>query len=355
MELQRTATILLILCSLFYNGVCRVPIVESNTVTSIKTKNGQVYNCIPFAKQLAFSHSSIKIEAQNNILKIQGRNHSNFGLEESCPLGTVPILDGIDAIDQQQFIPPFFQPKSHCNAVVHTKPDAAKKFFGTRASVCLYKPNVQTTQWSAGRMKLSNGPDSIEAGWMVNPTVFKDSEAHLYAKFSAGRKGCINTQCPGFVQVDTTVPLGLIPETYSQIQGVKWTWDITIEKHRDDGNWWLSIFVGGGAKKIPIGYWPKSLFTSLAGVASQVEWGGEIDNPGIKEPQPDMGSGKKAHYSTKLSAFFEKVTVVSENSQTLDPSDTEKYEDCIPFYNTLDDGNQGSYWGRLMYYGGTHW
>ncbi|XP_074315041.1 uncharacterized protein LOC141651220 [Silene latifolia] len=206
------------------------------------------------------------------------------------------------------------------NVVVRTKPDAAKKFFGSRA--------------------------------FVNPTVFKDSEGHLYAKFSAGGKGCINTQYPCFVQVDRKVPLVLIPEIYSQIQGVKWTWDITIEKHQDDGNWWLSIFARGGKNKILIGYWPNSLFITLAGVASQVEWGGEIDNPGIKEPQPDMGSGKKAHYDTKVSAFFQTVTVVSENSQTVDPSDTEKYEDCIPFYTTLDDGNKGSYWGRLIFYGG---
>ncbi|KAH9616744.1 hypothetical protein KSS87_019448 [Heliosperma pusillum] len=126
----------------------------------------------------------------------------------------------------------------------------------------------------------------------VNPTVFKDFEAHLYAKFS----------------------------------------------HQDDGNWWLSIFAAGD--KIPIGYWPKSLFsTSLTEVASQVEWGGEIDNPGTEHPQPDMGSGRMADYNTKISAFFQKVTIVNEGLQIVDPSDTEKYEDCIPF-TTLDEGNQ---------------
>ncbi|KAK9670029.1 hypothetical protein RND81_13G171800 [Saponaria officinalis] len=174
---------------------------------------------------------------------------------------------------------------------------------GTRAVISIYKPKVHGNQWSSGRLKLTNSGDSIEAGWMVNPGVFKDDEPHFYAKYSAGRKGCINTECPGYVQVDMENPLGQILH-HSIINGKNsWVIDLTIEKHEDDGNWWLS-FVKSDGRGFLIGYWPKTLFSTMVEAASQIEWGGEIYNPGASKPQPEMGSGKKATYITATSAYI---------------------------------------------------
>ncbi|KAK9670028.1 hypothetical protein RND81_13G171600, partial [Saponaria officinalis] len=235
--------------------------------------------------------------------------------------------------------------------MMRTKANNAKKFMGTRAKISIHKPRVQNNQWSSGRMKLTNGGDSIEAGWMVNPEVFKDNEPHLYAKYAVGGKGCINTECPGYVEVIKESPLGNILH-HSIIGRTRWLLDLTIEKHQDDGNWWLS-FVDGNGTIIPIGYWPKTLFSTMVEAASQIEWGGEINNPGASKHQPEMGSGKKATYNTEISAYISRVKVVNENFQVVEPHDIEKEADCKHYYTTFDRGYPGHGLGRLFYYGGT--
>uniref|UniRef100_A0A803MVW0 Neprosin PEP catalytic domain-containing protein n=1 Tax=Chenopodium quinoa TaxID=63459 RepID=A0A803MVW0_CHEQI len=178
-------------------------------------------------------------------------------------------------------------------ALVHTN-NLKRKFFGAGVTPIIYKPRIYTNdQVSSTRIKLSNGEDSFEAGWMVNPNVFHDNESHLYASFSAQGKGCINLQCPGFVQVATDVALGMVPSAYSVIGGQQLGWNLSIVKSEEDEYWWLFI----GAEKKAIGYWPKELFIPLALVASKVEWGGEIYDFGSNSsstPLPDMGNGLKA-------------------------------------------------------------
>ncbi|KAK9735152.1 hypothetical protein RND81_04G187000 [Saponaria officinalis] len=239
-------------------------------------------------------------------------------------------------------------------AVVRTKDDA-KKFIGAGAGISLFKPKVQNIQWSSSRIKLINGADSIEAGWMVNPEVFKDNEAHLYTKFSTGGRECINQLCSGFVEVDKNGYLGCI--------------------HQDDGHWWLSV-IDENNNIIRIGYWPKNLFSSsLAEVATQVEWGGEINNPGASASQPEMGNGYKA-YNTDA-AIFSRIRTVNEGFQNIQPNDFEVahkkgkkndfdvarkkrkkndfevFQDCSPFYTAKDYGYYNDYWGHLIYFGGT--
>ncbi|KAL2927005.1 Vacuolar protein sorting-associated protein 54 [Bienertia sinuspersici] len=219
-------------------------------------------------------------------------------------------------------------------AVVRTTANPSKQFRGIEGWPSLYKPKVDGSikQYSATRMKLSNGPDSIEVGWM------------------AGDKGCMDTQCPGFVHVAKDVPLGDVPERYSQIDGEQYTWKLFIDKHEDTGDWWVSI----DEDKYGIGYWPKSLFTGLSDVANQAEWGGEVGvHSGQKSyPFPEMGSGRRAIYNTKRSAFFQHITVANEAHVSVNPEDTEKFYNWEPLYLSLDEGYQGDYWGRLIFFGG---
>ncbi|XP_048498362.1 uncharacterized protein LOC125496804 [Beta vulgaris subsp. vulgaris] len=291
--------VLVILCSLVLSGLCESSLSNQQGVRFIETKNG-VYDCVDFYKQPTF--------LQYPLLK-------NF---------TSKV------------------------AVVHTT-NLGMKFYGVNGSPSLYKPAAQDTQWSSTRIKLLNGPDSIEAGWMVNPGVFKDNEAHFYAKFTAGGKECINLQCPGFVQVAKDAPLGSVPKIYSVIGGVQKLWNISIDKHQDDGNWWLSI----NNDKNLVGYWPKELFTTLTESANQVEWGGEIGNPGLLDPPTEMGNGMKASYDTSNSACIVHATVVDESFKNVNPQETLKVWDCESLYTVLDDGYQSEYLGRLIFYGGS--
>ncbi|KAL9231915.1 hypothetical protein vseg_007076 [Gypsophila vaccaria] len=334
------STILLFI-STFFASIIVLSGVHGRPIS--KAKNGLLYDCVDYFKQPAFSHSLLR----NHTSKIYqekttqgGKLKANFG-KAACPYGTVPIIRTNKNDSFSSLVV-----SDQCPASVRTKVDQ-RKFYGAEGSPSLNKPKVNGAQWSSARMKLSNGPESIEVGWMVNPSKFKDEEAHFYVQFQNGGSTCLNTECPGFVHVSKDVPLGMTPDGYSQYGGQQYTWKFFIDKHQDDGHWWLST----DDDKYAIGYWPKSLFGGLADHATQVEWGGVTSNPGIKLPLPEMGYGSSPDYNTAKSAFFQHVTVVDESFRNVNPDNTEKSWDCAG-YTSLDWGYQGDYWGRLIFYGG---
>ncbi|XP_048499744.1 uncharacterized protein LOC104890005 isoform X1 [Beta vulgaris subsp. vulgaris] len=310
------------------------------------TKYG-VYDCIDFYKQPAFSHPLLKNLTSKGIPNIVEHQGSKAG---GCPIGTIPILRTNS--DSSNFSQPRSLPSNseeQCVAVVHTRADLRKRFFGVDGSISIYKPRAQNTQWSSARVKLINANDYIEAGWMVNPDLFKDYEAHFYAKYMTFQTGCINLQCPGFVQVSKDVRLGNVPDRYSVVGGVQVFWNISIAKHQDDGNWWLSLI---GSSTFQVGYWPKELFASLREFATQVEFGGEINSGPLQIQLPEMGNGAKAVYDYKRSAFILHATVVDESFKNVNPQDTEKFTNCNEPYTVLDAGYQGDYAGRAIFFGG---
>ncbi|CAO2837320.1 unnamed protein product [Amaranthus hypochondriacus] len=321
-----------------------------NSTFTIKTERGQIYDCVDFYSQPAFSHPLLKADIHKvkpASLPRQAGNFEEFGLKDGCPLGSVPILRsfGVQQSDHRNST----QNGQHCTAVIQT--EMGDKYVAANGKASVYKPRVFGNQWSVSRIKLMSGSDSIEAGWMVNPTLYKDSEAHLYARFKAGSSGCFNVECPGFVQSSKGVPLGVIPQQYSQIGAHdQQTWHIFIDKHQDDGHWWLSL----GPQKEEVGYWPKTLFTTLGDTADQVEWGGEINNPDSSSPKPYMGCGQRARDDTSQSAYYSQLTVANPSFQYYYPQKTQHVDDCEDDYNTYDAGYQGDYFGHLILYGGPY-
>ncbi|XP_056682771.1 uncharacterized protein [Spinacia oleracea] len=333
------------------------PKMRRETTSEGKTEKGQVYDCVNFYKQPAFSHRSSKTHIPTvNITSLQSgsRKLENLGLKDGCPIGT--------------------------NAGFRVKAGEGLKLLGAHASISIWKPLVYRNEWSVSRMKILNGPDSIEAGWMVNSNLYNDPEAHLYARWTAGSSGCFNLLCPGFVQVSTDVPLGVIPPGYSHIGWQNQSgWIASIEKVGSSGCFNLlcpgfvqvSTDVPLGViptsyshigwdnqsvstmsidkKKKQVGYWPKSLFTSLSESGSRVEWGGEIDNPDSNTP-PYMGSGQKAMKDKRQSAFYFQIGVLADQKGQVP---AELYTDCDK-YTSIDVGYQGDYWGRLIFYGGPY-
>ncbi|XP_074293863.1 protein neprosin-like [Silene latifolia] len=326
----------------------------------IKANNGQQYDCVDFYKQPAFGNHSLKLQAVPNLAKLQQQRQSasDIGLGgQRCPIGTVPIMVRSKQNDDGFVVPkPHYLPRAvknrdlHCSAKIQTKANNPnKKFFGVQGIINVFKPLVQSSQWSSARIKLLNGDESIEAGWMVNPEEFKDNEAHLYASFNVGRKRCINMDCQSFVQVSTGIPLGVPSHMYSVIGGKQIGWSISINKHQDDGNWWLTV------ANVKVGYWPKELFITLKDAANQVEFGGEIDDPGMVNPPPAMGNGRQATDDTKDSSSIYQVTVVDERFNNVNPPDTESFENCNLLYTVLDYYKSDPNLGRIIFYGGPVW
>ncbi|KAK9692349.1 hypothetical protein RND81_09G258100 [Saponaria officinalis] len=312
------------------------------------THGGRTYNCVNYYEQPAFSHPSLKHlvpkERQNSTISKKVK----FNEKDGCPSGTVPIASSTG----EPLVPNVVPAQVHCYAVVRTKLEESKKqFFGTNALESLNKPEATGYQWSTSRFKLWDGPETVMAGWSVFPDYYKDNEAHLFVLYTNNRSQCFNTDCAGFVQVSSHIPLGTKPDRYSEIGGPQFFWNISIELDKSNGNWNLYM-INAALGKEEIGYWPGDLFQLLKTAAAQVEWGGEINNPGTFNPAPYMGSGEMAGENEKYAAFFSKITVIDENSHNVEPQDTEEFNDCHDLYFIRDKGDQGGDEGRIIYYGG---
>ena len=46
--------------------------------------------------------------------------------------------------------------------------DTNRKYHGGSAIISVYNPKVEGMQYSSSRVKVQNGPDSIEVGWTVS-------------------------------------------------------------------------------------------------------------------------------------------------------------------------------------------
>uniref|UniRef100_A0A803LHN8 Neprosin PEP catalytic domain-containing protein n=1 Tax=Chenopodium quinoa TaxID=63459 RepID=A0A803LHN8_CHEQI len=286
--------------------------------------------------------------------ELQKRKVNGFGLEDGCPIGTVPISRTSPNSHWGEDPPPPEAKLVHCVAGVQTSEDSSRNFLGVSGTLLVFKPTVYDDgQYSSARIKLINGKDSVEAGYLVSPKLFNDSEAHLYVSFEVGgsKLGCVNLQCFGFVQVDKDVALGYPPTHYSVIGGQLWSWDLSIQKDIIDQNWWVYI------SSAPIGYWPNEIFDSLVDFANQVEWGGEVYDFGLKNPPsslPDMGSGMKGSYQKSAAAIYHATYLDDNYVNRTNPDRTNTIANCDPDYVVLDNGYINDEFGRVIHFGGAH-
>ncbi|KAF4369610.1 hypothetical protein G4B88_021415 [Cannabis sativa] len=189
------------------------------SVKSIKTQNGDTYDCIDFYKQPAFDHHLLKNHIYDSQIKPSSRpkvmtneksrndveqiSINNMFSNETCSSGTVPIrrYTKEDLVRVKLFTKSYsarirsinLENASFHHAIVRTKFDPSKKYNGGWTKASFYTLDVIGLQYTSGRMKLQNGVDSIQAGWTINPTLYGDSKTH------AGELSCFNTMCPGFV------------------------------------------------------------------------------------------------------------------------------------------------------------
>ncbi|KAL2940687.1 30S ribosomal protein S6, partial [Bienertia sinuspersici] len=81
------------------------------------------------------------------------------------------VYDCVDFYKQPAFDNPLLRNLTSKVAVVQTvfRPeDPTKDFHGIHGSISLHKPKAEKTQWSSARIKLINGDESMELGWMVS-------------------------------------------------------------------------------------------------------------------------------------------------------------------------------------------
>ncbi|XP_026415448.1 uncharacterized protein LOC113310859 [Papaver somniferum] len=171
-----------------------------------------------------------------------------------------------------------------------TQEDPVIPYRGLKADVKIDNPSsVEKDQQSASLLWLESGTadnfTTIQAGWMVAPTIFGDSGTHLFALWRDGpENGCVNLQCTGFIQVSGSTYVGMRFEHVSEY-GNPDMLAVTIFVHQDakTGNWWLTVH---GSETADVGYWPQEVVPYLRSGVQYVAWGGlsQISSRNYQKP-----------------------------------------------------------------------
>ncbi|KAG5612017.1 hypothetical protein H5410_023298 [Solanum commersonii] len=116
------------------------------------------------------------------------------------------------------------------------------------------------------------------------PTLLHSMPHKERNKTDGGQKtGCYNNICPGFVQLDTIVP---IDYAFPKISRPMYDdYELIIQIYKDEDYYLLfqGLFV--------IGFWPETIFNELRNGSQVVRYGGQAFTPAGEPYSPPMGNG----------------------------------------------------------------
>ncbi|KAK3429158.1 hypothetical protein EUGRSUZ_E00563, partial [Eucalyptus grandis] len=342
-------------------------------VKTIQTEYGDTYDCVDFYKQPAFDHPLLKNHSFHFDMRPSFRPKRRTNLEGSaangiksasimrldCPLGTVPIRrtskeELIAARTQAKVHDPNADPNTeeahglHL-AIVRTKFGSGKKYNGGGMVSSVEMPWAKGSQYSGGQIKIQSGPDFIQAGWMVNPSLYSHYQTHLFVFTKTAQSSCFNAQCPGFVLVRSDHPMDAILNNISKAPGPVYTYNYFIYRDPTSGLWWLEL----GEDYTAVGFWPRVIFSGggLRDLANYVEWGGQVYSP-PDIPSPPMGRSTMPLPNILYDASCQDMTTINENHDTEAAGGTGVYADQEKYYQVKDMGHKKAPLHRAMTYGG---
>ncbi|XP_055814328.1 uncharacterized protein LOC129883756 [Solanum dulcamara] len=354
----------------------QLKVLNKPPIKTIKTKYGDIYDCVNFYEQPAFNHPLLKNHNYHPQMKpslsmkesVSTISTSNYKLSRiECPVGTVPIRRTTkEDLMRHKLMPPpedvmvnnslirrenssdlkrRYKPlKGYKIAIVHTEDFPGNKFGGAGVITNVYNPHVEGQQHSACRLKLIKETNIIQVGWRVDPTLYGDNLTRLFIHFTDGKtSSCFNLFCPAFVLLNTQIPIDGVFDPVSERGGNISDIGLSINWDLKEGNWWLF----STESNTPFGFWPREVFDDdFAHFATRVEWGGVVYSPqGILEPP--MGSSFFPIENDNYDAFCKNMTLLSDRGERLFAVESQlsTYIDNSDLYNVLT--NPG-----LMYYGG---
>ncbi|XP_019057173.1 PREDICTED: uncharacterized protein LOC104806411 isoform X2 [Tarenaya hassleriana] len=352
--------------------------VNKPAIKSFQTDHGDILDCILLHNQLAFDHPLLKnrsvqmrpatipewITDNNNTSQKSGfLKFLQGGI--SCPNGTVIVkrttmqdLIHAKCLKSMGLNYPRYVPSKGKNIDVAGHHFAVTEYrylnYGAKGNLNIWDPEVLADQFSLSCLSIAGGPkaqlNSISAGWIVNPWLYL-GHSRLYTYWTADgfkKTGCFSTQCPGFVQVSSKIPLGILIKPVSSYGGRQFEIDISMHQDRATGDWWLVL------NDEYIGYWPKSLFTAsgLAEGASFVSWGGEVYSP-VTEKSPSMGSGHFPDEGFRKAAYVNGLKVIASTGQAITPTSysLKTFSDSPKCYRAEYKPAYGE-WSSGIFYGG---
>ncbi|KAM3263375.1 hypothetical protein P3L10_000369 [Capsicum annuum] len=374
--------VLLVLCFLLrYNGVQgdknlssfedmklekQLKLLNKPAIKTIKTSYGDIYDCIDFYKQPAFDHPLLKDhnfypKMKANLLRINQNSSASTSSKSltlrskdgGCPSETVPIkrITKDDLIRHRRMPPPesvtfdtldtnnnnseqkgrYISSQGYKVAIAQTPSNPFIRFGGAGMIASIYNPHVKDQQHSACRLKIETGSDIIQVGWRVDPVLYGDTKTRLFIHFQAGEIHCFNTLCPGFILVNSEIPVDVSYDGHISQRGGK-IWEDTMYIERDivNGNWWLLM----EDDYRQIGFWPQQIFTDLAGFATTVSWGGVTYSP-QNVAEPPMGSSFFPVRNSRYDAYCKKIATLNVRGQTIAVHKTITHVDNPNMYKVI--------------------
>ncbi|XP_019059742.1 PREDICTED: uncharacterized protein LOC104804783 [Tarenaya hassleriana] len=356
--------------------------VNKPAVKSIKSPDGDIIDCVDMYKQPAFDHPLMKNHtirsdptflSKNRSMNTDGKLQPLTQLwhrNGKCPENTVPIrrttredLLRWGSIKTYGKKDPSYGiynrrnrlnngPFAHEYAVIQSK--NVGKYVGADANMNLWKPHVaHAEEFSLAQMWLvANGQsptdmNTIEVGWQAYPRLYGDDNPRLFIFWTSKsyQNGCYNLQCEGFVQKSGITLVGAALEQVSTYNVQMAYLFVTVRKEPFFGDWWLII------NGVSVGYWPRSLFTSMQDHADRVDFGGEIVNAksGEQHTETTMGSGHFAAGGFGQACSMDQINVYNEQGQKVMPHITDvRMTNALCYDLFLGTNNLGPY----IYFGG---
>jgi len=107
-------------------------------------------------------------------------------------------------------------------------------------------------------------------------------------------------------------------------------------------------------ESIPVGYWPKELFSHLSTGASKIRFGGQTYAP-PNTNSPPMGSGRLPKEKFENSGFMAILKIIDSqyNEVEVKPEDMKPYRDTnSDCYDLIYNGFEGRLYRQAFLYGG---
>ncbi|XVF25079.1 hypothetical protein REPUB_Repub13aG0182900 [Reevesia pubescens] len=343
---------------------------HKGTIKTIQSEDGDVIDCVDIYKQPAFNHPLLSNHTiQMKPSSYPGRSRAEKfepellqGWHKSgqCPDGTIPIVRA--QINKPTKTVPFVHQRKNLDNI-SIKEDGLKheyaqvsvnngNYFGVSGRFNIWNPATFDGELSLAQIWVLSGPraelNTVEAGWLTHAGE-KQTQLFIYWTSDGYQsKGCYNIECPGFVQTNNKVALGAFIKPISTYRGKQFEISIYIYKDKKSGNWWFRF------QNQDLGYWPGSIFTTLADRADTLTWGGEIVNSESqgRHTSTQMGSGHFPSEGFSKASFIRNLRYMDESGaiKDVDPKNLVHYVSNPPCYD-LQMGNLINY-GTHFFFGG---
>ncbi|KAJ4982268.1 hypothetical protein NE237_033105 [Protea cynaroides] len=354
-------------------------LLKKPAMKSIKTKYGDIYDCVDIKKQPAFDHPLLRnhsIQMKPSSFpkgmidkELLASKPSKIGVNSSwCPPGTVLIqrIQKEDIIKSESQVRRYH---GHTGQLITENPGyhfatfrlirSDRNYYGGSVHLSIDQPVLYSVnQFSEAVLWVENGPidqlNSIQVGWTANPKLFGDNRPRMFSYWTADgfhKTGCYNLLCPGFVQLSRKLSFGQTYDVISTYGGDQYEDNFLVYKDPKSGNWWYFKDLDGGHE--PVGYWPSSLFTTLRDSASTIASGGQVYSP-TNERSPQMGNGHFPIQNQRFSTAARRLQFVNERNVMVDPdAGSLKIEMDSPACYTVESVvPRAKVWINSIFYGG---